>query len=177
MLMLAVTKHSSQKCLKKSLSCRRPLSLGGLIKLAMGLYCNLMPAQLYLFIPIQKLKVIEEAVKTSLKQAGQVLRMYLTSRSIEKCKPKRKKISKVEKLKQSNKINENIIFAKTLEAFNLKANLIRLTITINTCTTLERGLLAKNRKKIDLTNTLQLQKIKIAKVIIFRDIEHFKPTF
>ena len=30
------------------------LSLG-LLKLAMGLYCNLLPSELYLFIPIQKL--------------------------------------------------------------------------------------------------------------------------
>ena len=38
-------------------------------------------------------------------------------------------ISKVEKLKQSNKLNENILFGKTLEAFNPETNLIDLKLT------------------------------------------------
>ena len=56
MLMLAVTKHiAHKKVIKVIMSRKRPLSLGGLLKLAMGLYCKLLPVELYLNIPMQKL--------------------------------------------------------------------------------------------------------------------------
>ena len=54
--------------------------------------------------------------------------LFLTSRSIEaieqQCQPKHKQ-NNLEKLKQkqSNKLNKNILVAKTLEAFKLKAKI------------------------------------------------------
>ena len=49
--------------------------------------------------------------------------LFLTSRSIEQqCQPKQTKSSrKIEKQKQSNKLNKKILIAKILEAFKLKA--------------------------------------------------------
>ena len=52
-------------------------------------------------------------------------KLYLTSRSREQCQRKQKQnhLQKTEKIKQSKKLNKNILTAKTLEAFTPKAKI------------------------------------------------------
>ena len=75
--------------------------------------------------------------------AGQVLKnnsknwmknsdvLYLTSRSIERCQPEHKQNHQKIKKQKESKLNKNILIAKTLEAFEPKANFFPLKIPMS----------------------------------------------
>ena len=84
--------------------------------------------------------------------------LYLTSISIEQCQPKHKRnhLKKIEKLKQSNKLNKNILIAKTIEDFTPKAKF----------DTFENTYFKKSQNQILFLKSLQLLSLQDQKKFI-----------